>query len=67
MTQHRRRVKQTRSLEERLAEQAAKLKALADRLPAGSEREGLLRRARLADTGAHLSDWLTSPGLRQTE
>nr|WP_247971265.1 hypothetical protein [Bradyrhizobium sp. 195] len=67
MTQRRRRVKQTRTLEERLAEQAAKLKALADQLPAGSEREGLLRRARLAETGAHLSYWLTSPGLRQTE
>ncbi|MCJ9728964.1 hypothetical protein MOV75_01885 [Bradyrhizobium sp. PRIMUS42] len=64
MTQRRRRVKQTRTLEERLAEQAAKLKALADQLPAGSEREGLLRRARLAETGAHLSDWLTSPELR---
>jgi hypothetical protein len=64
MTEHRRRVKQTRSLEERLAEQAAQLKEQAAKLPAGSEREGLLRRARLAETGAHLSDWLTSAGLR---
>jgi hypothetical protein len=35
----RRRVKQIRSLEERMAEQAAKLKTMADRLPAGAERD----------------------------
>nr|WP_247321127.1 hypothetical protein [Bradyrhizobium sp. 141] len=63
----RRRVKQTRSLEERLAEEAAKLKALADQLPAGAEREGLLKRARIVETGAHLSDWIRSPGLRPPE
>ncbi|MET4804580.1 hypothetical protein ABIA96_007189 [Bradyrhizobium sp. LB11.1] len=63
----RRRVKQTRSLEERVAEQTAKLKAKASQLPAGPEREALLRRARIAETGAHLSDWLTSPGLRSPD
>jgi Tfp pilus assembly protein PilO len=63
----RRRVKQTRSLEERMAEQAAKLKAMADQLPAGAEREALLKRVRIAETGAHLSDWLTSPGLRSPD
>ncbi|MET4037855.1 hypothetical protein ABIB94_009382 [Bradyrhizobium sp. JR7.2] len=60
----RRRVKQTRSLEERMADQAAKLKDRASQLPAGAEREALLKRARIAETGAHLSDWLTSPGVR---
>jgi len=64
MTKHRRRVKQTRSLEDRMAEQATKLKEQADQLPAGEEREALLKRARIAETGAHLSDWLKSPGLR---
>jgi hypothetical protein len=63
----RRRVKQTRSLEERMAEQAAKLKAMAEQLPAGAEREALLKRARIAQTGAHLGNWLTSPGLRQPD
>jgi len=67
MTQHRRRVKQTRSLEERMAELAGKLKAEASRLPAGPEREALLKRARIAETGAHLSDWITSPGLQPPE
>ncbi|MCD9113338.1 hypothetical protein ABIF68_004074 [Bradyrhizobium japonicum] len=56
----RRRVKQTRSFDERMAEQAAKLKELASQ-PAGAEREALLKRARIAETGAHLGDWLTSP------
>jgi hypothetical protein len=66
MTQ-RRKVKQTRSLEERLAAQAAKLKDQASQLPAGAAREALLRKARLAETGALLIDWLTSPGLRAPE
>ncbi|WP_271575733.1 hypothetical protein [Bradyrhizobium sp. CCBAU 11361] len=60
----RRRVKQTRSLEERMAEQVAKLKAQASQLPAGAEREALLKRARIAETGAHLTDWLTSSEMR---
>lgn len=64
MTLHRRRVKQTRSLDERMAEQAAKLKYRADQLPAGAERESLLKRARVAETGAHLVDWIQSPGLQ---
>jgi hypothetical protein len=57
-------VKQTCSLEDRLAGQADKLKEQAARLPAGAEREGLLRKARQAEIGAHLSEWLTSPGLQ---
>jgi len=67
MTKHRRRIKQTRSLEERMAEQAAKLKHQASQLPAGPDRDALLQRARIAETGAHLSDWLTSPGLQPPE
>ncbi|MGL9622411.1 hypothetical protein QRQ56_31000 [Bradyrhizobium sp. U531] len=64
MTKQRLRVKQQRSLEDRLAELAANLKEQAARLPAGAERDSLLKRARVAETGAHLSDWLTSPGLQ---
>ena len=60
----RRRVKQTRSLEERMAERASKLKTMADRLPAGVEREALLKRARIAETGANISDLLRPPGLQ---
>ncbi|MCP3389599.1 hypothetical protein NLM27_12520 [Bradyrhizobium sp. CCGB12] len=64
MTERRRRVKQVLSLEEPMAELAAKLKEQARQLPVGTEREGLLKRARIAETGARLSDWLRSPGLQ---
>ncbi|UWU77854.1 hypothetical protein N2603_05125 [Bradyrhizobium huanghuaihaiense] len=64
MTLLRRRVKQTRSLEERMLEQAAQLKEQANQLPPGPEREALLKRARIAETGSHISDWLKSPGLQ---
>lgn len=64
MTQRRRRTPQTRSLEERMAEQAAKLKEQASQLPAGAEREALLKRARIAETGSHISDWIQSTGLQ---
>jgi hypothetical protein len=63
----RRLVKQTRPLEERMAEHVAKLKERVSQLPAGAEREVLLKRARIAEIGAHLSDWLTSPGLQPPE
>ncbi|WP_354220614.1 hypothetical protein [Bradyrhizobium sp. F1.4.3] len=65
--QHRRRVKQTLSLEERLAQEAQRLREQAKRLPPGSEREILLRKARQAETGSHLSEWLRSPGLQRPE
>ncbi|WP_247495062.1 MULTISPECIES: hypothetical protein [unclassified Bradyrhizobium] len=63
----RRRVKQTLSLEERLSEEAKRLREKARSLPPGADREALLRKARQADTGSHLSEWLQSPGLRPPE
>ena len=60
----RRRFKQTASLEERLAQEAARLRQQAKELPPGREREILLRRARQAETGSHITEWLTSPGLQ---
>lgn len=60
----RRRFMQTKSLKERLAEQAEADRERAKSLPQGREREELLRRARRADTASHLSEWLNSPGLR---
>ncbi|WP_354080582.1 MULTISPECIES: hypothetical protein [unclassified Bradyrhizobium] len=48
-----------------MAEQAAKLKTMADRLSPGVEREALLKRARIAEIGAHITDWLRSPGLQR--
>jgi hypothetical protein len=60
----RRRIKQTLSLEERLAVQARRLREEAQKAFPGSERETLLRRARQAETGSHISEWLRSPGLK---
>ena len=63
----RRRFKQTTTLEERLAQEAQRLREEAKRLPHGAEREILLRKARQAETGSHISDWLRSPGLQPPE
>jgi hypothetical protein len=63
----RRRIRQTHSLEVRLAAEAIRLRAEAKGTPPGVERERLLRRARQAETGSHISDWLRSPGLRPPE
>jgi hypothetical protein len=60
----RRRLTQTQSLEERLAEEAKRLRAEAKLLPPGALREALIRKARQAETGSHMSEWLTSSGLQ---
>jgi hypothetical protein len=52
------------SLEDRLAEEAAKLRKEAQGTPPCIERERLMRRARQADTGSHLSEWMRSRGLQ---
>lgn len=63
----RRRIKQTLSLEERLAEEARRLREEAELLPHGPVRDAALRKARQAETGSHLSEWLRSPGLQPPE
>ena len=60
----RRRVKQIQSLEDRLAEEAKRLREKAKLLPPGAARETLLRKARQAETGSHISEWLRSPELQ---
>jgi hypothetical protein len=64
MQQQRRRVKQVKSLEERLTEEAKRLRAEARLLQPGAMRDAMLRKARQAETGAHVSEWLRSPGLQ---
>lgn len=56
--------KQIQSFEERLADEAVRLRAQASKLPPCAERDKLLRRARQDETASHLSEWLRSPGLR---
>ena len=53
---------QTKSLEERLAEHATRLREEAKALSPGVVREEILRQAEQAETGAHMSQWLRSPG-----
>ena len=63
----RRRFKQIQSLEERLAEEAKRLREEAKLLPPGAVRDEMVRKARRAETGSYLTEWLASPGLRPPE
>jgi len=63
----RRRFKQTQSLKDRLVSQVQRLREEARTLPPGSDRESKLRKARQAETTAHIDEWLRSPGLRPPE
>jgi hypothetical protein len=63
----RRHFSQTQSLEELLAEEAKRLRAEAKLLPPGATRDEIIRRARQAETGSHISEWLRSPELRPPE
>ena len=60
----RRRFKQTQSLEERLSEEAKRLREEAKSLPPGAVREEMIRKARQAETASRMNEWLTSPGLQ---
>jgi hypothetical protein len=60
----RNRTKHTLAFEDRLAKQATQLREKARLLPAGTERDLLLRKARQADTASHINRWLLSSGLR---
>ena len=60
----RRRFTHKDQLEERLAKEAKRLREKAKLLKPSAARDALIRRARQAETGAHISEWLRSPGLR---
>jgi len=62
----RRRFKQLLSLNERLEQEAARLRAEAEKLPPGPERDEHLRKARQAETASHVDEWLSSPGLQSS-
>jgi hypothetical protein len=65
--QRRRFFKQSESLETSLAEEAKRLREEAKSLPPGAAREALLRKARQTETASHMSEWLSSPGLRSPD
>ena len=60
----RRRFVQSVSLQDRLAAFAEEVRAKAECLPPGPERDEMLRKVSQADVAAHLDDWANSPGLR---
>jgi hypothetical protein len=60
----RRRVKQTTSFKERLASFANEVREKALQLRPGPEQDALLKKARQANTAAHLDEWANSPGLQ---
>jgi hypothetical protein len=60
----RRRVKQTESLEQRLVEEAKRLRAEAQLLRPGAVRDAVIRKARQAEAGSHMSEWLRSAELQ---
>jgi hypothetical protein len=62
--QKRRRFKQTTSLKERLISHSREILDKAAELRPGPEKSALLKRARLADTAAHIDEWIKSPGLQ---
>jgi hypothetical protein len=62
--QRRRRFKQTLSLEERLAQEAQRLREEAEQLPPGPQQADLLRKAREDEMVAQMAGWITSPGLQ---
>ncbi|MEY9885784.1 hypothetical protein ABIA43_007318 [Bradyrhizobium sp. USDA 328] len=64
MTMMRRRVKHEDTLEARLAAEAERLREEAKSLPPGAARDEMLRKARQAETGSQMSEWLRSPGLQ---
>ena len=60
----RRRFKQTTTLNERLADEAARCREEARTLAPGRRRDMLLRQARQDETAIQIESWLRSPGLR---
>jgi len=60
----RRGFQQTKTLKERLTEEARELRKEARLLPFGPVRDAALKKARQLDAAAHMDDWLSSPGLQ---
>jgi hypothetical protein len=60
----RRRFKNMLSFPDRLNQEAQRLREEAKKIPHGMERDALLKKARQAETAAHMDEWLSSPGLR---
>ena len=53
-----------KSLDQKWNEQAKTARAKAETLPAGAERNELMRMARNIEIATHMNEWLSSPGLQ---
>ena len=60
----RRRFKQTNPLKDRLTAFADETRKKALQMKDGVERDDMLKKARRAETAAHIDEWLSSPGLQ---
>jgi hypothetical protein len=58
------RSRQDKATGERLIKEAKLAREKAEQCPPGEEREALLRKARQADTAAHIDEWASSRGLQ---
>ena len=52
------------SFEQRMAQEAQRIREHIKSLPNGSERELLVRKARQLETASHISEWLTSTEIK---
>lgn len=57
----------SKSPKDRLLQEAEQARERAEVLPPGEQRDALLKKARQADTAAHIDDWVYSSGLRPPE
>ena len=57
----------SRTFEENIAAEKAKLEAQVAKLKPGPHKDALLRKIRQLDIAAHMSEWLSSPGLQPPE
>jgi len=53
------------TFEQRLTQEAHRVKERAKTLPHGKERELLSLKARQLETASHISEWISSPGLQR--
>lgn len=60
----RRRFAQLLTLNDRLEQEAARLRSQACNTPPGTGRDQLLRKASQLETATHIDEWLSSSGLR---
>jgi hypothetical protein len=60
----RHRLEQTYLLAKDFSEEVTRFRKEARGTPPGVERDRLIRRARQAEIGAHINEWLSSPGLK---